>query len=164
VPRLPEPFFDADGFPRCLRRVRDWVSSRGGTVTVVDGTDGYAWVLSAPSPGPLVVRVGFDDHDGDADVRAGMGMHLIVNPPEAYELPPGGDVTALESAVAALLAGGLLEYRAMDGDGRSATGWILLGDFGIEERGTGPVPIWELRRSRAELRYEWTTYPAWPSS
>ena len=90
-------------------------------------------------------------------------MHLIISPPEAYEPLPGSNVSAIESTVSALLAGGLLEYRATVGDGRFATGWILLGDAGFDERGTGPAPIWELRRSRAELRYEWTTYPAWPS-
>lgn len=161
---LPAGFFDATGFPRCLWRVREWVTGRGGTMAAIAGTEGHGWTLSPPRPGPLEFEIGFDDYDGDADIRAGWAMHLIISPPEAYEPPPGSDVSALESAVSALLAGGLLEYRATDSAGRCARGWVLLGDHGIEERGIGPMAIWDLRRARAELRYEWTTYPAWPSS
>jgi hypothetical protein len=64
--QLPDPFFDATGFPLCLTQVRPEIGSRGGLVT----GSGLSWRVTHPDP--EIPDIGIDFYDeGEVVVSRG---------------------------------------------------------------------------------------------
>jgi hypothetical protein len=161
-PGLPDPFFDTDGFPLCLYRIRDEVTPRGGRIT----GSGFDWKLVPPTAAWPAVQVTFGS-DGDVNIQVTPAELIIIDAGFAYTPMPGHDLSDLDYALDGILAGNYAQFSATTNDGtQTAHGWQLrtatntLGNTAYDI----PVPADQPADTARSWHYSWTTYPAWPSA